>query len=202
MPEESSTDKKKLRQTLIAARARLTTAEKTEGSEAICRHLREWMSTRRIQKVALYKSFRDEPSLAPLEAQCPAHQLFYPRIDAARKSMRFRQALEFEVNSFGIEEPTEEGPLLYPDTQTLMLVPGLAFDRMGHRLGYGAGFYDRFLSGFPGITIGVCFEAFHLPALPRDDHDIPVKYIVSEAGLWTVQTDMRSAPLAEATQKR
>jgi len=67
-------------------------------------------------------------------------------------------------------------PFLTP--QTLCIVPGYWFDRQGYRIGYGGGYYDCFLSGFPGQSAGLCFSGFLTESLPREPWDSPVKFIV------------------------
>ena len=63
-----------------------------------------------------------------------------------------------------------------------ILLPGLAFDRAGVRLGYGGGFYDRLLPDFRGVTVGVIQAGLLVPALPREPHDLPVRWLVTERG--------------------
>lgn len=77
----------------------------------------------------------------------------------------------------GIPEPVKEIPL--SDPTALVLLPGLAFDPMGHRLGYGGGFYDRFLSTEPHPTIALCFDFQMLDYLDTEDHDIPADVVLS-----------------------
>ena len=77
----------------------------------------------------------------------------------------------------GIPEPTEGE--LAEDRDALVLMPGLAFDPLGHRMGYGGGFYDRFLAGEPHPTIALCYDFQLLPDLPVQAHDIPVDAVLS-----------------------
>ena len=77
----------------------------------------------------------------------------------------------------GIPEPVKEIPL--EDPTALVLLPGLAFDPMGHRLGYGGGFYDRFLSQEPHPTIALCFDFQMMDHLDTEDHDIPADVVLS-----------------------
>lgn len=63
---------------------------------------------------------------------------------------------------------------------SVCLVPGLAFDHNGYRLGYGGGYFDRFLAGYPGTSIGLITEDNLLPRLPREAHDIPVNMVLTE----------------------
>ena len=80
---------------------------------------------------------------------------------------------------YGIKEPSTES---YADDFTelsLCLVPALSFDKSGFRLGYGKGYYDRFLSDFIGVTMGLCYEECLCEALPRDCYDKKVNYIIT-----------------------
>ena len=78
----------------------------------------------------------------------------------------------------GIPEPTADGPEADDDT-ALVLMPGLAFDREGHRIGYGGGFYDKFLSREPGHpTLALCYEFQMLPHVDTQEFDIPVDTVL------------------------
>lgn len=79
----------------------------------------------------------------------------------------------------GIPEPIANTPIARcPDA--LVLMPGLAFDRAGHRLGYGGGFYDRLLQAEPEHpTLALCYDFQLLPAIPTEAHDLPVDFILS-----------------------
>lgn len=77
----------------------------------------------------------------------------------------------------GIPEPVKEIPL--HDPTALVLLPGLAFDPQGHRLGYGGGFYDRFLSAEPHPTIALCFDFQMYDHLDTENHDIPADVVLS-----------------------
>jgi 5-formyltetrahydrofolate cyclo-ligase len=85
---------------------------------------------------------------------------------------------------FGMEEPEPNLPVIPSSDVELALVPGLAFDRQGRRLGYGGGYFDRFLRDFTGISVGVIFQALLLDHLPIGEHDVPVKWIVTENGIY------------------
>jgi 5-formyltetrahydrofolate cyclo-ligase len=68
-----------------------------------------------------------------------------------------------------------------------VLLPALAFDERGFRLGYGGGFYDRLLADWPVLTVGVTPEALVLSAVPREAHDVPVAYLATERGVRRVK---------------
>lgn len=78
----------------------------------------------------------------------------------------------------GIPEPVADGPVAM-DPEALVLMPGLAFDPQGHRVGYGGGFYDRFLEEEPDHpTVALCYEFQMLPELKTEEHDIPVDLVL------------------------
>ena len=83
---------------------------------------------------------------------------------------------------FGTRQPGPEAPELVPDC---VLVPLLAFDAAGHRLGYGGGYYDRTLAQLPHATrLGVAFACQRLPAVPVGPNDIPLPRIATERGIF------------------
>ena len=78
----------------------------------------------------------------------------------------------------GIPEPIANGPVADDET-ALVLMPGLAFDPQGHRIGYGGGFYDKFLAAEPNHpTLALCYEFQLLPELDTEEHDIPVDTVL------------------------
>ena len=85
---------------------------------------------------------------------------------------------QVEKGYSGIPEPVADGPVADDET-ALVLMPGLAFDPQGHRIGYGGGFYDKFLSREPNHpTLALCYEFQMLPELETEAHDIPVDYVI------------------------
>ncbi len=83
-----------------------------------------------------------------------------------------------ETGYAGIPEPVEDGPVVH-DPTALVLMPGLAFDAMGHRIGYGGGFYDRFLSQEPTHpTVALCYGFQMFPQLEVDEFDVPVDLVL------------------------
>ena len=85
---------------------------------------------------------------------------------------------------YGMLEPGPDCPVIPPEQIDLALIPGLAFDRQGGRLGRGGGYYDRWLTGFSGVTVALCRDGLLLDAVPRLPHDIRVELIVTETGLY------------------
>jgi len=84
---------------------------------------------------------------------------------------------------FGIPEPPRSARTLLPQPGDLMLVPALAYDRAGRRLGRGGGYYDRFLARVDCCTVGLIRAAFLLDALPAEWNDVPVSAVITEDGV-------------------
>lgn len=82
--------------------------------------------------------------------------------------------------TFGISEPGDDRPLCVPTVHDVCIVPCLAADAFGYRLGYGGGYYDRYLSLHPSKTIGLCYASCVAHALPHDEYDISLQMLITE----------------------
>ena len=88
---------------------------------------------------------------------------------------------------YGIKEPPTDIPADDFTMLSLCLVPALSFDTEGFRLGYGKGYYDRFLSLFSGVTMGLCYEECLCKSLPRDCYDKKVNYIITDDKIYDLR---------------
>ena len=94
---------------------------------------------------------------------------------------------DLEEGHYGILEVREDCMrIVDPKKLDLVMVPGCAFSPSGHRMGFGGGYYDRFLHGYGGIKIGVCYHALLVRHLPRGQYDISVDMIVTEKGVYNI----------------
>ena len=92
---------------------------------------------------------------------------------------------ELQPSVRGIPAPPDTAQVMAPEYFDLILVPALMYDRAGYRIGYGGGYYDRFLSGVGAFTIGLARERLLMDRLPREAHDIAVRCIVTEEMVYT-----------------
>ncbi|KGX85025.1 5-formyltetrahydrofolate cyclo-ligase [Pontibacillus marinus] len=110
-----------------------------------------------------------------------------PKCNAKQKELTFRKLTSFEELEtvyFGLKEPKEEETeVVTKERIDLMLVPGLMFDQRGYRIGYGGGFYDRYLEYFNQTTIALATEEQLMNQVPNDPFDIPVQHLITELGL-------------------
>lgn len=139
--------------------------------------------------VAGYSPMRDEADIGPLLAALAArgHALCLPVVEAMAAPLGFRQWAPGDALApgyQGIAEPAAGAAVAHPD---VVLVPLLAFDRGGHRLGYGGGFYDRTLAGLRAagsvLVVGIAFSAQQVDRLPGADHDQRLDAVLTEQGV-------------------
>jgi 5-formyltetrahydrofolate cyclo-ligase len=114
-----------------------------------------------------------------------------PIIEQETRSLRLSYLEDPGVlspSTFSVPEPVGHEIPADASAVRLVIIPLIAFDRQGHRLGYGAGYYDRFLSRHPGMTkIGVAFSCQEVPRIPADENDVSLDIIVTETGVVPLQ---------------
>lgn len=163
-------------------RAALDPAVRAAASGAIAVELATVVGDARV--VASYVAIRDEPDLAAFnDGLAAGGRLVLPRIEHGRLVMvPAGPDTPMVVSSFGVPEPA--GEPLDPASIDVVVVPGLAFDPSGGRMGYGAGFYDAFLPTVrsDAEVVGVCFEASVFERVVRAPHDVRMGRLVTELG--------------------
>ncbi|WP_161881756.1 5-formyltetrahydrofolate cyclo-ligase [Deinococcus alpinitundrae] len=162
--------------------ARGRQAKLPDVSQAVCQQLRVFLRSQGAAVVLAYRALPGEVDVSALGAD---FTLLAPRAHFRPTPRLTLHAWESatEPSRFGVLQPPLGTPEIGQAAVDAVLLPGLAFDVAGVRLGYGGGFYDRLLVGWPVLTVGVVAGAMLLPALPREAHDLPVKWLASEAGV-------------------
>jgi 5-formyltetrahydrofolate cyclo-ligase len=178
---------------MAAARRHLAPGERRERSARIAAALRGLPAFRDAAVVCSYVSYREEVETREVIAALLAagrrvavpahlHGTGHPLVFAEIAALD-----ELVPNHFGILQPALDRLRIVPTGAIpLFLVPGLAFDPAGGRLGYGLGFYDRALADAPGaLAVGLAFACQVLARVPVDDHDVPMDLVVTEDRLIT-----------------
>ncbi|MBO8156093.1 MAG: 5-formyltetrahydrofolate cyclo-ligase [Bacillaceae bacterium] len=107
----------------------------------------------------------------------------FPKEDNKMVFYKFSDYSILETVYSGLQEPDIRKTVAVEQCDIdLMFVPGLMFDKRGYRIGYGGGYYDRYLRGFQGITVSIATSHQIVERVPHDDYDIPVNHIISESG--------------------
>ena len=132
--------------------------------------------------VGIYAPLPHEVNLLPLMKEYPQHRFVFPLCLPGHK-LRFHEihdaATDLQPGAMNIPEPAPHTPAVRPEDIDILVVPGVAFTRHGDRMGYGGGFYDKFLAAEPNHpTLALCYEFQMLPRLETQEHDIPVDYVL------------------------
>jgi 5-formyltetrahydrofolate cyclo-ligase len=163
--------KDELRRRYRAVRESLSLAEVAAASIAVCRTLAEWPRLQQAQHVLTYLAFRNELDLGYLFQLLPHTHWAVPRVDRQQLVLHPYQPERLVRHRFGMLEPAADLPPVDASTLDIVLVPGVAFDCRGGRLGFGGGFYDRFLPTTPALRVGVTYDACLVASLPVVERD-------------------------------
>lgn len=176
-------NKFELRKTLLKQRRSLAPEVWQEKSDLLCHNLQSLPVFRSAQTILAYFSVRQEPVLSSLfedNSRCWG----FPRCVGKSLEWHLWQAGEsLQTGAYGIKEPHSDAPKIQAKEVDLILVPAVACDRQGYRLGYGGGFYDRLLDSpeWQNIaTVGIVFDFAYLPELPTDPWDRKLNFICTE----------------------
>lgn len=183
-------DKEMLRQQLTMVRQALGPAIWDASSRQIVDLLTQLPEYPASQRIGLYAATAGEVELRPFFDRCRADgkSCYFPRV--AGGDMDFYAVLAWSdlvPGIYGILAPRPNSLMLAPEEFDLLVVPGVAFDRHGHRLGRGKGFYDRYLPRVGGCHVGACFDVCVVETLPHEPHDAGVHLLVTESGVLRFQ---------------
>jgi len=179
--------KESVRKILRQKKDAMMPEDRLKKSHRICRHLMKIIGN--SETVMVFTSKEKEVNTKPLILALfrQGNPVVVPIIVKEDVSLRLSHLRDFSAlvpSTFGVPEPIgSEIPALAEDVDTIIL-PMLGFDLKGGRIGYGAGYYDRFLSKNPGLRkIGIAFACQEVANLPVDENDIPMDVIITENGI-------------------
>lgn len=197
--EDASKDA--LRESYIKIGIGLSPSHRERLDADVRMHLRALPEYRRADLVLAYVAFHEEMDTSAIVRSCLADgkRVALPRCVPGPVSLEF-----YEVDGLdglapgarGVLEPRVrrgQSPLTSAQmVGSICLVPGLVYDAEGHRIGYGAGYYDNFLRFYPGTKVGLArtMQVSSNP-LPHDGHDVPVDVIVSDGAIWRCRRGIR-----------
>jgi 5-formyltetrahydrofolate cyclo-ligase len=175
-----------LRRDLLKKRQLLAEKDWKEKSDRICQNLQSFALFQQAKTVLAYFSIRQEPDLSLLFSdrknwgfsRCVGNSLVWHQ---------WRSLEELSKGKYNILEPLSSAPLLYPKDVDLILVPAVACDRRGYRLGYGGGFYDRLLAQPEWseiFTVGIVFDFTLFLELPIESWDRKLKAVCTETNVF------------------
>ncbi len=160
-------------------------AEWRQKSDRICFHLQSSSLFAQAETILAYFSFRQEPDLSPLFADTERRWAFPRCVGSSLIWHIWKPGKALQTDTYGIAEPHPLAPTIKADEVSLILIPAVACDYQGYRLGYGGGYYDRLLGSpeWDKPTIGIVFDFAYLPHLPIDPWDRRLQGVYTETGL-------------------
>jgi len=180
-----------LREELRNQRRGISSLQRARFDKAIRQHLLALIEMREISSIAAYWPFDGEPDMIPLYRQLldKGIELALPKIAEVGFDMQFhawKSGSALIKNRLGIPEPDETEVISLCDCP-LLIMPLVAYDKQGNRLGMGAGYYDRHLESMRDspqpLRVGIAYSLQEVELLKHDDWDIPLHAVINENGL-------------------
>lgn len=183
--QDLKTQKKELREKLLSLKRSLENKE--ELDRKISQILINTLAYKYSDQILFYASREEEISTWDVTKKAleDGKKVLFPKcFSEHRMSFYYIEDLnDLESGMFQIKEPV--GNKLYvPQNNDICIVPAVVYDRLGYRLGYGKGYYDRFLSDFSGVKIGLCYSELVSKELPRNIYDVRVDILLTEKGVY------------------
>ena len=176
---ECQQSKSDLRQHFRAIRSELSPKAVQSASKNLCERLADWPPLKAAKTVLTYLAFRNELNLSALFDLLPTIRWAAPRCTGQTMSIHPYHPGHLIRHSFGMLEPSPGQPRIPLAEIDLALIPGIAYDRTGGRLGHGGGYYDRFLPQTNALRVGITYDICLVDELPCTSHDQPMHWIVT-----------------------
>lgn len=186
--------KRALRAKYKSLRAEITSQDKKALDEKICAATVALASFRYANTVLMYAPTESEIDVMPIARyalEC-GKKVAFPRCNVDEHTMDFKYVAsldELTVGEYSIREPLQSAESVTDFSHSICIVPGLVFDRAGYRVGYGKGYYDRFLSGYRETKLGLVYSDYILECVPRGRFDRHVDILVCEKGVKIASSD-------------
>lgn len=174
--------KKDIRKRMLTLRKERSMEEWKLATEQIARRVIEHPWFQNASDICVYMDIRKEVGTRQIieEAWRLGKRVWLPRTDGPQMEFFLTENSDRLVTgAYGIQEPA--GDVMYQGDTGLMIMPGVAFDEARHRIGFGGGYYDRYLERHPELfTMAIAFEDQVLPEIPADEHDIRPMLLVTQ----------------------
>lgn len=191
--------KGRLRARILAARDAFPAAGRAAASRRICAAVAALDAWREAETVMLYAAFGSEVNVDALIALAwREHKtVLLPRVEKGERRIRPYRVDDWDVlipGTYGIREPDPTRCMPWTGPIDAVIVPGVAVDGRGGRMGYGAGYYDRFLAGPArgAVRLAVAFSCQVVDALPLEPHDAPMHWLITEDGAFRLPVVARA----------
>ncbi len=175
-----------LRRKVKALRSMLLETERIRAAEEVFARLEQTAAFMMSERILMYHSLPDElPTLNFLRKWSDRKKFYLPRVNGVNLDILPYDEQRLELGAFHIEEPTGNDTVDISHIE-LIVVPAVAFDRKGNRLGRGKGYYDRLLAGSKATKVGVGYEFQLLGEIPAEPHDIRMDMVITQSATFIV----------------
>lgn len=173
-------NKDDIRRRVRARKRLLNDDERRQAADKVFSRLEQLAAFAVSENILIYNSLPDELSTRMfLDKWSTGKRFFLPRVNGLDLELLPYERTRMQMGAFRIEEPTGDD-VTDPRQMELIIVPAVAFDRAGNRVGRGKGYYDRLLSKTNAYTVGVAYDFQLFDEINVDDHDIPVDMVITE----------------------
>ena len=186
-------DKKELRKRILELRGALSPKERHDKSICIAQQVLELECFKTCNKILLYMPVRSEVETQGIyqAAQRLGKKIYYPRVNGQQMEFYLiNEMTEFDISAFGIKEPKPTIAFeLNDEDEVLIIVPGVVFDRRGNRIGYGGGYYDKYLHWMEHVSargkiskvaVAYACQIVEDGLIKNEVHDVQTDYIITE----------------------
>lgn len=181
---DAAAEKKRLREWAKARRGMLSPEEKRQGDAAVCQKVLELAAYRKAETIFCYVAMGGEIDVTELFRQAwkAGKRVAVPKCGKSGQmdAREITSLSSLSAGWYGILEPEEGAPVVPPEEIGLAVVPCLACDRHGYRLGYGGGYYDRYLPKIGGVSAVLCRESLLLDEMPKEPFDCRMDWVITE----------------------
>ena len=182
-------DKILIRQKILRHRKDLSPLKKSQAESAMLESLLTWEVFKKAKVIHIFIAKPDEPDTRQIIRNCwiSGKRVAVPLVLPNTFNLIHSEIKSFDrliYGTYGIQEPSPESRIIMtPDMFDLVIVPGVAFDKKGRRIGQGKGYYDRFLELTSAFRLALAFDCQLLENVPSELNDIPMDAILSESGI-------------------
>lgn len=176
-------EKENIRSKVKARKSMLSAEERLNEAEAVFDLLEKTAAFMLSDNILMYHSLPDElPTHRFIDKWHSRKKFFLPRVNGVNLDILPYEKSRLHLGAFNIEEPEGDDPADISDVE-LIVVPGVAYDRRGNRVGRGKGYYDRLLHDSDAVKIGVAFACQLFDEIDAEPFDVPVDYVITSGGL-------------------
>ncbi len=180
-----------LRKQMLEKRLAMTPEEVNSLSQQIQARVLKHSLWKKSERVGFYAGARHEVEthLLFMKALEESKTVYFPRVEQGLKFYEVTEPADLEKGAWGIMEPKHScKPLASEETLDLLIVPGVAFDKRGFRLGFGRAFYDAILERFSDVSVGLAYDYQMVEVLPTDPWDKKVSRVITEKAEYPITT--------------